>query len=223
MTGSSSLKGNADRPRRGSPEQTRARLVQTAAEIFNRLGYHGTDSNQIAHQAGYSTGTFYKHFKDKKEIFLTVYEHWVTEQWNAILGAIEAGRTPRDIAREVVRISIDFRTKGRTLRSSLQVLVSSDPDVRRFYRTQRRRQLDTMSRIRKKIGATPQTREEDAIHLYTTERVFDAIANGELAPLGLDRNAVIEQMVGKVQALLGYNSAPPELPRRRTLGSTTLQ
>ena len=71
----------ADRPRRGTPEQTRARLVTTAAEIFNRVGYHGTDSNRIAKEAGYATGTFYKHFKDKREAFLAVYESWVTSEW----------------------------------------------------------------------------------------------------------------------------------------------
>jgi AcrR family transcriptional regulator len=202
MTGISAAKGKADRPRRGSPEQTRERLLETAEEVFNRLGYHGTDSNQIAHQAGYATGTFYKHFKDKKELFLAVYERWVGDEWQAVSGAIEAGGTPGQIARALVKVSIDFHTKGRGLRSSLQVLVSSDPDVRRFYRQQRRVQLDTMSRIRKEIGAPSRTREEDAIHLYTTERVFDAIANSELGLLGLDRNAVIEEMVRRVEALL---------------------
>jgi hypothetical protein len=59
-----------------------------------------------------------------------------------------------------------------------------------------------MSRIRKEIGAPSRTREEDAIHLYMAERVFDAIANSELGPLGLDRNAVIEEMVRRVEALL---------------------
>jgi len=202
MTGNSAAKGNADRPRRGLPEQTRERLLEAAAEIFNRVGYYGTDSNQIAHQAGYATGTYYKHFKDKKELFLAVYERWVSDEWQAISSAIETGRTPGQIARALVEVSIDFHTKGRGLRSSLQVLVSSDPDVRRFYRQQRRKQLDTMARLRKEIGAPSRTREEDAIHLYMTERVFDAIANCELAPLGLDRNAVIREMNRRVEALL---------------------
>lgn len=202
MTGSSVAKGKVDRPRRGSPEQTRERLLETAAEVFNRVGYHGTDSNQIAHQAGYATGTFYKHFKDKKELFLAVYERWVSNEWQAVSDAVETGRTPGQIARALVEVSIDFHTKGRGMRSSLQVLVSSDPDVRRFYHQQRRKQLDTMARIRKEIGAPSRTREEDAIHLYMTERVFDAIANGELGPLGLDRQAVIKEMNSRVEVLL---------------------
>ena len=59
-----------------------------------------------------------------------------------------------------------------------------------------------MAELRANIGAPPRTREEDAIHLFTTERTFDAIASGELRDLGLDREAVIEAMVQKVVSLL---------------------
>lgn len=188
--------------RRGSPEQTRKRLLDAATEVFNRVGYHGTDSNEIAHHAGYATGTFYKHFADKKAIFLAVYEQWVLGEWRAVSRIVEGGGTPGELARKLVEVSIEFHTRARGLRSSLHALVTSDPDVRRFYREQRRKQLDTMAEIRKRIGAPSRTREEDAIHLYTTERVFDAIANNELPALGLDREEVIEEMNRRVLALL---------------------
>jgi AcrR family transcriptional regulator len=176
--------------------------LEAAAEVFNRVGYHGTDSNQIAHQAGYATGTFYKHFRDKKALFLAVYERWVSSEWQAVNRIVERRRTPSQVARSLVEVSIGFHTRGRGLRASLQVLVSSDRDVRRFYRQQRRKQLDTMAQIRKRIGAPSRTREEDAVHLYMTERVFDAIANNELAALRLDRKAVIGEMIRRVQDLL---------------------
>ena len=191
------------RPRRGSPVQTRERLVAAAASLFNRAGYHGTDSNRIAQQAGYSTGTFYKHFKDKREIFLAAYETWVASEWKAVTAELSAGGTPEAIARRLVTLSIDFHTRWRGLRSSLLELVFADADVRRFYRKQRRRQLDVMAKLRAGIGAAPRQREDDAIHLFTTERTFDAIAQGELRDLGLNREAVIEAMIKKVTAALG--------------------
>jgi AcrR family transcriptional regulator len=83
------------RPRRGTPAQTRERLVAAAAILFNRAGYHGTDSNRIARAAGYSTGTFYKHFKDKREIFLAAYETWVASEWKAVATELSAGGAPR--------------------------------------------------------------------------------------------------------------------------------
>jgi AcrR family transcriptional regulator len=190
------------RPRCGTPAQTRERLVAAAAILFNRAGYHGTDSNRIARAAGYSTGTFYKHFKDKREIFLAAYETWVASEWKAVAAELSAGGAPHAIARRLVDLSVDFHTRWRGLRASLLELVFTDDHVRRFYRQQRRRQLDVMAGIRATIGAPARSREEDAIHLFTTERTFDAIAQGELRDLGLGRKVIIEAMIEKVIALL---------------------
>ena len=193
----------ADRPRRGSPAQTRDRLLSAAAIIFNRAGYHGTDSNRIAKDAGYAAGTFYKHFKDKREVFLAVYETWITSEWAAIDAELSAGRKPDEIARRLVELSIDFHRKWRGLRASLTGMVLTDSVVRRFYRKQRRRQLDKIAKLRSHLGIPAGRREEDAIHLFTTERVFDAIAQGELQALGLDRGIVVEAMVEKVTRIAG--------------------
>jgi AcrR family transcriptional regulator len=190
------------RPRRGSPESTRERLVAAAAALFNRFGYEGTDSNRIARAAGYATGTFYKHFKNKREIFLAAYETWVSAEWKAVELELSATEKPEEIARRLVSTGIDFHTQWRGLRASLLQLVFSDPTVRQFYRAQRRRQLEVVAELRAKIGGRPRHREEDAIHLFTTERTFDAIANGEIETLGLDRAALIESMIAKVLAVL---------------------
>jgi AcrR family transcriptional regulator len=183
------------RPRRGSPEQTRERLVAAAASLFNRAGYHGTDSNRIAREAGYSTGVFYKHFKDKREKFLAAYEIWVASEWKGVAAELAAGGTRDALARRLVALSIRFHTRWRGLRASLLELVFSDAEVRRFYRAQRRRQLDTMAELRVGIGAKAHPREDDAVHLFTTERTCDAIAQGELRALGLRRKAMIAALV----------------------------
>jgi hypothetical protein len=74
-------------------------------------------------------------------------------------------------------------------------LVFSDAEVRRFYRAQRRRQLDTMAELRVRIGAKAHPREDDAVHLFTAERTCDAIAQGELRALGLRRKAMVAALV----------------------------
>ena len=195
-------KTEADRPRRGAPAQTRERLVSAAADLFNQAGFHGTDSNRIAKEAGYSTGTFYKHFQDKREIFLAVYDAWVTSEWEAIAAELSLGGTPQELARRVVERSIEFHAKWRGLRASLMELVFTDPEVRRSYRRQRRRQLDLIPQLRQRFGLPPGTREEDAIHLFTAERTYDAIGQKELEALGLDHDTVVEAMVQRVLAML---------------------
>ena len=200
--GSKHANSRASRPRRGSPEQTRERLIDGAATLFNRFGYHSTDSNRIAEEAGYATGTFYKHFQDKREVFLAVYGRWVAAEWRAVDAELSKGLKPEQTARNIVELSIKFHTEWRGLRASLMELIFSDEGARKYFRQQRRRQLDKMAELRRHLKLPPRSREEDAIHLFITERVFDAIGQGEIQALRLDAHAIIESMIQRVLSLL---------------------
>jgi AcrR family transcriptional regulator len=191
-----------DRPRRGYPEETRERLITAAASQFNRFGYHGTDSNTIAKEAGYATGTFYKHFRDKREIFLAAYERWLAGEWKEIIEELSRMRNAGETARRLVELNIRFHTEWRGLRASLMELVFSDAEARKFFRKQKRRQLELITELRSRFSLPAQTSEQDAILLWTTERVFDAIGQGEIQSLGLDTEVVVESMVEKVRAFL---------------------
>ena len=186
------------RPRRGSPADTRERLVASAARLFNQVGYHGTDSNGIAKEAGYSTGVFYKHFQNKREIFLAAYQTWVASEWGAVGVELSSAGSREAVARRLVALSVKFHTKWRGLRASLIELVFTDAKVRRFYRDQRRRQLDLMAELRVSLGTKRRGREWDAVHLYTIERACDAMAQGELRDLGLSLGAMVEVLVKRV-------------------------
>jgi len=192
----------ADRPRRGAPQQTRERLIQAAASQFNHHGYHGTDSNTIAKAAGYATGTFYKHFSDKREIFLAAYERWLAAEWEEVTAELSQMQDAEETARNLVALTIRFHTEWRGLRASLMELVFSDPEARKFFRKQRRLQLERIIELRSRFSLPAQTSEQDAILLWTTERVFDAIGQGEVQSLGLNQEKVVDSMVQRIRAFL---------------------
>jgi AcrR family transcriptional regulator len=190
-----------ERPRRGAPDETRARLVAAAAEAFNRDGYHGTDSNRIAREAGYAPGTFYKHFRDKKEIFLSVYAEWVAREWRDIGATLRAGGTRRELAARIVDVFLAHHERWRGFRASLRALAALDADIREFHRAQRRKQLALLSRLG---GST--SREEDALLLFTLERAGDAVAEGEADALRLRRGAFRELLERLVLRRLGQRA-----------------
>lgn len=187
-------KSTLPRPRRGTPEETRTRLVAAAAQVFNRSGYHGTDSNRIARAAGYSPGTFYKHFADKREIFLAAFADWVDQEWEAIEREVSLAHDPERLARRIVELTLKLHTRWRGLRASILGLVGTDPVVRRFHRSQRRRQLRMLAALRKRRRARARPPEEDLVLLYTMERTCDALAMGELGDLGLSKSAVVRAL-----------------------------
>ena len=49
--------------------QTRERLLDAAAEVFNRLGYHGASLEAVADAAGFTKGAVYSNFASKEELF----------------------------------------------------------------------------------------------------------------------------------------------------------
>lgn len=191
------------RPRRDLPENTRERLVAAAAAVFNRDGYHGTDSNRLARAAGYAPATFYKHFADKREILLATYESWVTAEWQAIGEALRAAPSPAARAERIVTLVLEHHRRWKGLRASLRALVATDAVVRRFHRAQRTRQLDLLAGMRRKSPRdAAAARVDDALMLFTLERTLDAVAEGETAALGLDDAAVIARLRSMVLSSL---------------------
>jgi AcrR family transcriptional regulator len=173
------------RPRRGPPEQTRARLIFTAAQLFNRLPYWETDTNGISKEAGYSTGTFYRHFKDKREIFIAAYREWVAEEWANIESNVTPGQTAAESIDRAADALIEHHRRWRVFRGNLRALVTYDEELRELTHALRREQLEKMSWLRMRQGLQEsRTLESDAVHAMMFERVCDAIADGDFASLG---------------------------------------
>lgn len=188
-----------ERPKRGSPEKTRQRLVEAAAAEFNRQGLHGTTADLIAARAGYATGTFYKHFRDKNEALIAAYEAWVSEEWEAIGREVLDGGEPEAMARRIVALGAELHIRWGGLRRAMFMLVADDAAARRAYRNLQRRQLKIVEGLRKQLGQEGRhLREADALVLMTMERVFDSIAHGELRELNLGRT----NMLAHVTAML---------------------
>jgi AcrR family transcriptional regulator len=78
-------------------ERTRAELLQAAARVFARRGYHGASVEEIAAEAGYTTGAVYSNFKGKEKLFLALTDYEL-EKRLADFGAVaEAADTPEGI------------------------------------------------------------------------------------------------------------------------------
>ena len=51
---------------------TRAQLLDAALRVFLRRGFHGASLDEIAEEAGYTTGAVYSNFKGQDDPFLAV-------------------------------------------------------------------------------------------------------------------------------------------------------
>jgi AcrR family transcriptional regulator len=74
-------------------EETRDRIIMAACELFSKYGYHNTQVMDIVKAVGMSAGTFYNHFKDKRDLF----EQITIESLETLRVTVKSLREPIDI------------------------------------------------------------------------------------------------------------------------------
>ena len=82
-------------------ELTRTALIEAAADLFAKLGFHATSLEEIAQAAGFTRGAIYKNFKSKEEILIAVVDWTIERQLAAYADALEnaeASTTDRVLA-----------------------------------------------------------------------------------------------------------------------------
>jgi AcrR family transcriptional regulator len=177
----------APAPRTRDAGETRRRLVEAAAAELNEHGFHGTDTNRIARAAGYAPAMFYRHFDDKRAVFLAVYDEWVRAEWSSVETLAADG--PRALAEAVIA----HHERWRIFRASLRALVALDPVVRRHHRRARVKQVETLAALRGEARPV-----DDGLTLLAIERYADAAADGEAASLGIDRDAIVDRITALI-------------------------
>ncbi|QUD87009.1 TetR/AcrR family transcriptional regulator [Phenylobacterium montanum] len=166
---------------------TKDLLTEAAAAEFRERGFQGTDSNKIARRAGFAPQTFYRWFKDKTEVFVAVYRLWEDEERRFIGELVRQGAGEAAIVEAAVKHHRDYLHFRRSLRR----LSLEDPEVRQARAQSRLRQVERLHRH----SGSGLTREEIAVRLLELERLSDALAEGELADMGLDEAAARRRLV----------------------------
>jgi AcrR family transcriptional regulator len=177
--------------RHRQPGQTRRALIEAAARIFNLAGYHSTDSNRIAREAGYAPGTFYVHFADKLAIFLEVYETWVSAEWSSIEAILKSGGSARAIRNRLSRAVLEHHRKWRTFRASLRALSATDARVHAARVASRDRQIETMTKLLRARNTPVPSRARMLAQLLFAEALCDAVADGDAKSLGIRDEEIV--------------------------------
>jgi len=177
------------RVRKGTADQ----LLQAAAAEFNEHGFQGTDTNRIARRAGFAPQTFYRWFDDKAEIFIKVYEAWQQQE----LGVVQKLLAENAADAELARAFVAHHQAYLRFRRSLRQLSCDNDQIRAARAASRLNQIAYLKTWR----AAPQDDAELAVTLLQLERLCDALAEGELADMGLDPGAAEARLAGLINRL----------------------
>jgi AcrR family transcriptional regulator len=85
---------------RPTREQTRARLLQAASEVFAKHGYDRASLDDVAAAAGLTKGAVYSSFTSKDELFYALMRERIGERLALATAAVERRSTLQDTARD---------------------------------------------------------------------------------------------------------------------------
>jgi AcrR family transcriptional regulator len=88
--------------------ESRKRLLAAARELFVARGYHATRPQDISRAAGLGHGTFYLHFKDKRECFLAFVEEARAEVDAAVIARASKAKNLSEMVEAVLRTIYDY-------------------------------------------------------------------------------------------------------------------
>jgi AcrR family transcriptional regulator len=113
--------------------ETRRRLLEAAADLFARKGFHATSAEAVASAANRTTGALYDHFGGKEGLLVALVDLWVGE---LILELDEDAETATDIDgrvgelwRGLIRRDAESGDAWLLLEFELWLHAARDPEV----------------------------------------------------------------------------------------------
>lgn len=187
-----------------SRQRTRERLLDAAADVFNRLGYHGASLEAVAEAAGYTKGAVYSNFATKGELFLALCQRG-TEMRGDVLRTL-LREHPLDEFIELLTDALAAQVTSEREFDLLQIefwlAAMRDPALRDVLATAgRSARAEIAAELESKLaseGGTAPFTSEDLVTLVT------ALANGVLLQQYLDPASVEPDLLARaIRRLLG--------------------
>jgi AcrR family transcriptional regulator len=111
-------------------QRTRQRLLDAAADVFDRIGYQAARVDDVVEAADSSHGTFYLYFTSKEDLFDQLVSETATELHGLIgdLAPVTNSARGRAVLRAwLARVSEAYARYGRVIRAWTEADLSADP------------------------------------------------------------------------------------------------
>ena len=117
--------------REESKARTRAKLLESAGDVFDEVGYTAATVESIVERAGYTRGAFYANFRDKADLFLTLLEESRDADMRQAMDLVD--ETPDDSKLDAIQTWYDSLGQQRSwdlAYAEFWPQATHDPDLR---------------------------------------------------------------------------------------------
>jgi AcrR family transcriptional regulator len=196
--------------REQSKANTRERLLRAARTVFARGGFHGASVEEIASEAGYSTGALYSNFDGKEDLFLALMDREIEGHAREIEDAVRAQASISDRATGGARqwmTMIEREPELLLLFMEFWAYGVRDPSVRPQVAARFAQMRELLTRLI--ADGTREFELELEIPAEQLAVVIDALADGIARQKLADPEAVPDDLMGRVLSLLLAGASRP--------------
>ena len=196
---------------------TREALLDAAAQVFARRGFHGASLDEIAETAGFTRGAIYKHFTDKEDLLFAVsdrYNERALEGFSDLLGTTGSADNLQAVAARWMEMHVND-PEFFMLGAEFNLYLLRNPEARaravEHRREQTRRIAAFMEETDEAVGVTMPMPAADLASMFLVTAdgfTMAALIDPEIAKLyGTFLEIFVKGAWGDA-----FSSLPPETP-----------
>jgi AcrR family transcriptional regulator len=192
-------------PKQKRSIEKKEKIIEAAEYVFNRKGFFGATTDDIAAEAGFSVGSVYSYFTDKKDILLACCNRFGQSLTDDICDEIRHLSDTGDI-QDTIRRALEILQKSHTTQSHLyhdevMSLKFRDEDLRDYFIHIQKSLMEAVVRTAEAKGYCFTHPEEQTFLLFQLlEGIEDELAFHENPKI--DHDILIEQCVRLITSML---------------------
>src|SRR5919109_1749398 len=198
-------------------EMTKEALVEAAADVFARRGFHAASLDEIAESAGFTRGAIYSNFGGKEELMIAVLDEFTERQLREFGQAIEDmthGTVEEQSAAAAAVWSHTRRDLNITLLSlEMRLYALRHPDFRKRLAVVERRQQGRIAEFIKSVSENEgRTLRIDSGDLAEILRAFsDGLS--QLASIDEERSDEYDRLAMRFFGMIAETATPHQHDR----------
>lgn len=137
-----------------SRENTRARLLDAAHEVFAEVGLDAASVETICERAGFTRGAFYSNFESKDELFLALITQLSEDKLDEVsvrVKRLSGTDDPLDLVRQIATMSLAERMEPQLL-SEVRTQALRDPRLAEAFLAWRAQMLGRIETIVREVS-----------------------------------------------------------------------
>lgn len=166
------------------PRQTRSiekknKIAKAGFRLFCEKGFYHTNTNEIAKEAGVSTGIVYHYFKDKKAIFLAAIDQMGPKFHIQMINNLHLSKDRKELEAflsDIIDKDIKFHKIFKAAHEEFETLCHSDSDVAEYMSRTNNTSLSAIADALPLLGFNiPNSREKVDIAYHMIDQYCDAV------------------------------------------------